>query len=303
MANTYYDPTFNGLFPPPPPQRPRTHSEWLKECLERGQQERFALEVVLTPELAGILLARNDDNRAIRRFKLTEMTRAIEARGWRHNGEPLIVSRCGQLNDGQHRCLAVIKSGVPIPVMIMFGFERETRHSLDQGAARTVSDVISMSGVTGARDMGAAAARVLQYDKDRKMIDDGHSRPERADIVAFVLANQEALARSVELSKYRRNTRLKGAQTSLLASLHYLFCRVSEAEADVFIQRVIDGVGMTPENPIYRLRERLMREPNMLAHNKADLMIRAWRQWRSGAATKSLHASRDPRGPLPEIDG
>jgi hypothetical protein len=46
-----------------------------------------------------------------------------------------------------------------------------------------------------------------------------------------------------------------------------------------------------------------MREPNMLAHNKADLMIRAWRQWRSGAATKSLHASRDPRGPLPEIDG
>jgi hypothetical protein len=286
-----------------PPAPPVGHSveEWFAEQLRRGERERFAVEVQLTPELAGFLLERNEDNRVIRQVKLAEMVRAIVAGRWDLNGEPLIISTCGKMNDGQHRCHAVLKSGGAITVMMMFGFARETRRSLDQGGARSVGDVISMSGVNGARDMGSAATRVLQYDKTRRMLNDPYARPGRAEILEFTLANDEALRRSVEASNYKTNTRPVGVPRSLLAALHFLFARVDPEAADVFIKRTIDGADLSSDSPIYRLRDRLTRERNMPFHNKADFALRAWRLWRAGEAIGRLQPGRDPRGTLPEI--
>src|SRR5690606_18212014 len=62
----------------------------------------FAELVSITPALATLLISHNENNRTIKRAKLAGMVTDIKRGAWDVNGEPLIVSDTGELNDGQH---------------------------------------------------------------------------------------------------------------------------------------------------------------------------------------------------------
>lgn len=57
-------------------------------------------------------------------------------------GDAIRFNRRGQMIDGQHRCLAVIESGVTITVTIIEGLDDEVYLVLDKGRKRTAADTI-----------------------------------------------------------------------------------------------------------------------------------------------------------------
>ena len=139
--------------------------EWFDNMVRDDGDIRTEI-VQLTPMLARVLLGRNDGNRCVRKSKVAQYKSDILAGRWSMNGEPIIVSRDGLLNDGQHRCLAVIEANAPIQVIIVFGVERETRETVDQGGARSASDIALMHHVPNAALASAIARMMIVYERN-----------------------------------------------------------------------------------------------------------------------------------------
>ena len=115
----------------------------------------------LTPQLALRLLGTNTTNRPVSKATVERYERAIKRGEWALNGEPIIVFGNGNLGDGQHRCMAVARTGIPIDVVIMYGVDSDTFSTLNGGKPRNSSDVLSINGEMNSRHLASAARAYL----------------------------------------------------------------------------------------------------------------------------------------------
>lgn len=233
-----------------------TDAQQLNAWLERGKAEVFTATTMLTPELARLLLAANEDNRNV---QLTSRgTRSVEAyadmmrRGeWLLNGSTLVVASNGQLNDGQHRCLACIDAGVAVPVQIAFGVERETRSTLDQGRARTPGDVLKIL------DPSLTDVNILAtYLNFRYCLLGGRNPSERTtpdelrDALGVFPNGREHIA---SIAVYARRMKLS---VGFMAGAHGMCFDANPRAAEAFCSAVSTGLGIeTLKSPVARLRD------------------------------------------------
>jgi hypothetical protein len=122
----------------------------------------FRTEVVkLTPELAANLLAKNSTNRPVSKATIERYERAIKRGEWALNGEPIIVFKNDTLGDGQHRCIAVQRTGIAIDTVIMYGIDPNTFGTLNGGKPRNSSDILAINGEVNAHHLSSAARAFL----------------------------------------------------------------------------------------------------------------------------------------------
>lgn len=260
----------------------RRAQAWLKDRLERGKSEVFTETVDLTPALAEMLLARNPDNRTISARTVEVYVSDISEGRWDLNGEALKISSCGSLNDGQHRCTAVVQSGRSISTLVTFGLRRESRLTEGQGKARTPGDYLSMMGVKEANVTAATASFVFQFENYGELI--GPSSQSRRPTKGQTLESLKKHPEIVESVAFvpSRNAILIGGK-SLVAFCHWLIARQDKAGADEFITRLMRGDGLEIGDPIHTVRERLMSPKNkkLLSRNdKALSILKAWELYR-----------------------
>lgn len=257
---------------------------WLEklvaDSLAKGKP--VAQMVKLTPELASVLLERNPANRKINETAVERYAYEMIGNSWVFNGEPMIVSDTGELNDGQHRCAAVVKSGKAIDIILIVGVPRATRTTLDQGRARTAGDYLSMEGHHNTNILAAAAQHAWQFDNygmlnPRTMV----GRATKSEVLKFVDANP-GLRRSLEIFSMK-NSRGLGGQ-ALLGFCHFAIGKVGRPEdVDTFFLALTEGVNLGRGHPALYVRTRMMslikdRDTNA----KAELIFRAWNAWRKG---------------------
>lgn len=257
---------------------------WLADRI--NSDEAIVEVVTLTPVLARLLLARNRENRPISEVNLDRIKRDIHAGHFTFNGEAIIVSHSGELNDGQHRVRAVLETGKSIRTVIVFGPARETRMTLDQGVVRTVGSYLAMKGFTDANNLAASASYLWQYRNLERLSTTGSERPTKTEVM-LLLDHYRDLGDSVQFVSR------SGAQTvasrSLLAFSHYILAKAGgESDAADFINRLIDGNSLDAKNPILYARNRLIGMKAKSAGrptDKAELIIRAWNLWVRGDGT------------------
>ena len=109
----------------------------------------------ITPQLAKDILANNRSNRSVNATIVAHYADAISRGQWELNGEALKIAHDGRLLDGQHRLMAVIKSGIPIQTLVIRGLSSEVFDTLDQGRARTGGDLLSSMGVSHANSVSS----------------------------------------------------------------------------------------------------------------------------------------------------
>lgn len=257
--------------------------KWLaslvKEAKEKGKPVSRIVE--LTPALAQVLLNRNEDNRKLSGSVVETYAHDISIGKWAMNGEPIIVSDTGQLNDGQHRCQAVIDAGTSIQVVLIAGVARATRTTLNRGRVRTVSDYLAMDGHVYTAVLGSAAGYLWQY-KNRGTLSAGtHTRATKSEVLTSVEENP-GLKRSAAFVQQKGADAAGGK--SVLAFCHFVFTAEGKREdADNFIHAIMDGAGLKNGDPILYARNRLINERGALRANaKAELIFRAWNAWRKG---------------------
>lgn len=272
--------------------------DWLAEMVQRSRHKITTTLVTLTPALARVLLEANPDNRVLSDMYVDNYARDIDNGNWALNGEAIVVSRDGLLNDGQHRCAAVVRVNKPIDVVMVFGAERETRLTLDQGRARLTADYLSMNGHKDASALAAVAGFVWQYSRSGKISRHHKHRPTKGEILAAIDIDP-SIAEAMSVIPRRGSDGAGGRST--LAFCYWVIARhATPIEAQAFILSLINGDNLLSRDPVLYAHNRLLTERTRLNPNeKAELIFRAWNAHRKRETPKSLMILD---GPLPELE-
>lgn len=113
--------------------------------MKQSEAPATTRQIMLTPKIAKELLERNINNRKVSESTVDNYARDMLAGAWTEAESMIMVGKDGTLYNGQHRCLAVVKSGVTIPATIRTGVSDEARLNMDGGKKRNVGENYDMA--------------------------------------------------------------------------------------------------------------------------------------------------------------
>ena len=82
----------------------------------------------VTPEMAKIWLLNNHENRPIEEHRVREYANKMRCGDWKEkvpDGTPLIVMKGGELINGQHRLMALLKYGKSVRMQVLVYEQKE----------------------------------------------------------------------------------------------------------------------------------------------------------------------------------
>lgn len=101
---------------------------------------------MISPKYAEELLKLNTNNRKVRQSKVDSLAESMKKGEWELSNDAITISEGNVLLNGQHRLLAVVKSGVPCNFILYTGAPDSSFGIMDTPSLRRVSDVISRMG-------------------------------------------------------------------------------------------------------------------------------------------------------------
>lgn len=286
---------------------------------DKPSELKFRLRHLSNDEIDGILSG-STNKRLIRTAHQHRIGRLMLTGEWNwHNGDTLKFDERGNLVDGQHRLAAARifqeETGRKAWFWCAENLPVGADEDLDQGANRTLTDVIRKDGAkywthcsTIARmhavmalpasenlRQGVRGGADMPYDSKNVRV-----RPTLRMLIAAWRANRKDVeAWAVRCEKMRD---IGLARASLMAALGFQFAQEAPARAAQFCELLISGE-VKRSDPIAFLRRRLMKE--RLARHKlhgvtvAALAVKAWVAWCEGREIKNLRWAGV--GPVAEV--
>ena len=128
--------------------------------------------ILVTPDMARALLARNKSNRKFRKYHADRIARLIAGNRWRFNGETIKIDYEGNPQDGQHRLHAIIIANQACLSVVVYGVERSAFSTIDtMRLPRSFGDVVQLSQNSTAKTtkyyalVGTALAWLCRWDR------------------------------------------------------------------------------------------------------------------------------------------
>lgn len=244
-------------------------------------------QVELTPALAAELLGRTPDHqRRITRPHVVRLARAMTAGQYLLNPQPLIIDTNGALMDGQHRCTAVIESGVTIPAVIAKGADPTVFSLVDTGRNRTAAQFVEGPG----GNVIAGAARAVLAFRLRGAINLSNSRAliTNKEILDEVKRDPEYHLVVRQMLAIRKAARINA--TPLMA-VHILAGRnVDPDRTSLWLSGLETGEDLTKGDPRLALRNRYIQDSAPIAGATPPWVytVKAWNAWIAGSEMKQL---------------
>ena len=248
--------------------------------------------VLVTPELAKILLGGNLKNRPKNNRNFKKLCSQLREGKWKVNGATITLSRHWQILDGQHRLFAIVETGIAAPCILGFGFDPAVFATLDQGAKRTNADNLSIAGFAGTRLL-ATVIGIYQAVKSGNTVNNSARVIEPEECVRLALGTPSLQAAVKKAKEYHR----KGAQfvpTALICGLMARGMEINKrATAKFFDCLLNDNCNGTRPASIQKLRTQLMRD-YMNKTKSSDItylaatIIKVWNAYRQGESIQSV---------------
>lgn len=258
---------------------------WFNECVKRSKNEIVSEVVGVTPGLASELLKSNHDNRGIRPIKVGQFAADMRKGAWALNGEPIIVAKSGEINDGQHRLTAVIDANTVIPMLFVFGIDRDARLTVDQGSARSASDFLGMEGVEHAAICAVIARLVIAIERENYQRLYRENEITNAEIRARVAADPAIGEAAHYASTVYRFTR-QFAAPGVVGAAFYLLNDVNPVDAREYMDRVCIGEGLKRTDPAFAVRDALYSLGRSARGKKLEAIFRGWTKHRCNQPLK-----------------
>jgi len=272
-----------------------------KEAVERHQKENAAMttkhengllheRTLLTPQLASELMQLNRANRRINPQHVDNISRDIIDGRWLYNADPIRISKSGDMIDGQHRCSAVIQSGIAVEVMIVRGFSDDIVKTVDSNRARSLGDHLHFHGEYNTNALAATISWFFRWE--RNMLSQGYSRTPTKSEAETILNSNPKLRDSVKFVVSNSACRHLGCG-SFLSCLHYIASEYGhEEKVNDFIEKLATGNMLNNNSPVLRLREVLFKNKiarrKMKTHHVNALVIKAWNKFFKGETCGQL---------------
>lgn len=100
----------------------------------------------ITPDAAECYLSRNEGNRYARPMHIERLAKKIREGRWLLSHQAIAFDDQGDLIDGQHRLMAIVKAGRPALLIVIRGLRRQSMTCVDENTRRTVADVYGQVG-------------------------------------------------------------------------------------------------------------------------------------------------------------
>jgi hypothetical protein len=228
------------------------------------------------------------NNRGIRPSVVDAYARDMAAGHWVLNGDPIRFDKDGKLIDGQHRLLACIAANVPFKSFVVRDLPDDAFLTLDSGIKRTMGDELTFAEEKNAIAVAAAIQQLMRYEAG--ILDKGTA------LKATRYEQKDALERHGELRESVHYGQMTKAflRHSFGTTLHYLFSQKDKVLADEFFVKLAQGTNLKADDPIYLLRERLMKEnikgskTRLVPKEALAITIKAWNAKRKGEKPRSL---------------
>lgn len=250
--------------------------------LPAAPTEGLSTEIVrVTPKMAEAWHGKQKRNRHVNLRLVIKYAQDMAAGNWRMTGEAIKFAYDGQLIDGQHRLLAIMESGVTLPLMVIKGLHPDTQDVMDTGRARTASDALTIHGFENAHISASAAKVVIVYESGLFYVDKKRQQVTHQQVIDFVSGNHLL---AFAASRAGRIARAADMPPSIACACLYMLSKVDAEAAEEFFERVADGVGLPSGSPILALRDRLhdvrRNRINLPVEARVALVFRAWNAWR-----------------------
>lgn len=245
-------------------------------------------QYIITPGVAAHWLETvNTHNRNLRERHVDMLAGALLRGEWVENGAPIRFCTEGILRDGQHRLAAVVQAGRPITAFVTTGLPPESQVTMDTGAARLFADVLKLEGYADTILLSAIIHRVYRWQSGQTR--SVQLKPTHLQLLQLLAAYPE-LADAIPVGK--RLSKTVGLSASIGALCWWLFTAVSAEDADVFVERICDGVDLGNGSPILALRRVLLNNAQARAKHPDFVLIamtvKSWNAWREGRPIHNL---------------
>lgn len=260
---------------------------------------------MITPDMAQAWLERGGVNRKPSERAIRKLVHAIQIGEWDLTGETIKLDKDGRVRDGQHRLNAIIRSGMSVPCIVVRGVKESAFDKIDTGKSRNMADVLSIHGHPSAAAMATAARGLLMIENYGRYNVGGTrvgylTTPSNAQGLAYVEAHPEMLEAVHLADRLRKEGQFVGG-TGLWAIVLTMFLRISQEQATVFVDRMIEGANLEPGSPILRLRN-MYRGGRAWSSNTDGrerllaTVIKGWNAWRNDQLVQGLSWHDSGRG-------
>lgn len=269
---------------------------WVEERLARSQTTVISEAGELTPAIAQTLLERNDGNRPLRMAKLNQYISDIQNDRWQFNGETIIIAKNGSMNNGQHRAHAVVATGKSIPILFVFGVERESRKTVDTGASRGAHDHLSVEGFVQPTTLAAVTRFVLAFEANERRGFVGLNRITASEVFERAITDP-LLDKASQYPYHHANKSKRLAPPSVIGFCYYVLSQKDPNAARVYMDQIILGIGLEANSPAYVVREKLLELSSLLREQKIEVIMRGWIAFKQNKPLRSIRVKWE----LPEL--
>lgn len=212
--------------------------------------------VYITPEMARDMLLFNTHNRIMRMAFVDSLAKNYQD----YHPNPISQAQDGTILDGQHRLMAIAKSGIGRWVLLVRDVPVDMQNIIDTGKSRTAADVLSLNGKKNCATLASAARVCMIWEREPINVIGTHEITP-SEILEYVDAHQELnehVLKATTLTKraapkFKQPTGSRFAVASLVISRAF-----GEAFSEAYLRSLILGVDISEESVIYVVRQRLL---------------------------------------------
>jgi hypothetical protein len=251
--------------------------------------------VTVTPDMAVTWLGNGASDRKMIDSRVRRFERILRAGRWQLTWDALAFDTLGRRRNGQHRLTAIVSTGISAPLLVVRGITPGAVDVGDQGAKRTMRQVLERHGEAHPGALAGALRLLWQWQQGRVIGDRSQDAvPDIADMQATL--DEHPTLRDCVATGRRMREQAKLGSDGLGTTLAYLFTLIDPENGEAFLHRLISGVDLVDEgDPILQLRHRLLdlhgatsRSKGIDVTYKAALCIKAFNAWRVGSHARLL---------------
>jgi hypothetical protein len=239
--------------------------------------------IQVTPALAEDWLKKNTNNRDYAEQQVKRLVAQMRDNQWQDNGETIKFSVGGELLDGQHRLMAIVRSGMTQRLLVVRGLARDSFSTIDVGRKRSSADAMKVAKVPEYKRVAVALPFVLAYD--RKVQAEMRIKMSPNEALEYLEDYSDLPLTLVEIG----SKRCPLMPRFVFDSLYYIFRRIDAVLAYEYMEALRSGTNIESCNAWRIVRERLIREASKAPgigklddKNLAALVIKGWNHARSG---------------------
>lgn len=262
---------------------------------------------LITPARAEELLRMNTANRPANMVVVAAYADMMTRGLWRTNGTTITIGN-GVLVDGQHRLLAVIRSGVSITQNVSSEVDPDAYATVDRGYGRSPGQVLATMGIANANTTAKVCRVLMDFEAGLFSVTSLSGNAKRIggsleEVVAYYKRHEQEVSEGVT-EGYAFHAQAKFLPASDWCIISVILRRTGHpALANEFLSQLATGSGLGDKDVLlmvralfYNAAASTMRLPIM---HKYNYVFRAWNRVRQGRREGMVKIVKESDFPTP----